>query len=347
MIQQSVSQLQVFMNILWCSRRKHESDMPAFNSEVNHTTECNSKGSEPGDVSTDDASDHSGAPVRGGGTDSDMESSDTTLDSPKPALFRPPPGLEPPPLQDWSVSASAQPSLQQCARSRVATAQTAHEIPHSTQPCDLKVLNKTLDRLNPAELTAVKALLDMKMHDAGIAEGSSHVITTGVTSRRYPLPAKRDLYSDRISQALQNNRTGATHAHRTFTPFGQANRTKEQKPLGGSLREQLLELSSVEDSRVLSLRKIGRLGFNASASLQAHLSKFGSVERVMVSSAQSTKTTNYGEQKRRMRPAALGFAVMSKTEEATAALNHGMAHIVAGVEISVLPFQSHGIDGTD
>jgi hypothetical protein len=114
--------------------------------------------------------------------------------------------------------------------------------------------------------------------------------------------------------------------------------------LGGALATSLRELASVDDARILSLRKINRLGLDSAKPLESYFGKFGKVERILVNHTQCKSSHPNG--KMRIRPAVLGFAVMSTIEEAQAVLDQGSAHVVAGIEIEVHNFQSHSVDGT-
>lgn len=152
---------------------------------------------------------------------------------------------------------------------------------------------------------------------------------------------------------------------RPFTPFGSRTRPEGQRqkkirdpddPFGAkfgsqsdgtdtnaadSLRKHLYDLAQVDSGRVLTVRKITRLGMDSPAPLKAYFSGFGTVERVMVSHA-NTKTP---EGHVRVRPATVAFVLMSKVEEAEA-IKACCEHIVQGVTVSVHDFQSHPADST-
>merc|ERR1719454_1288287 len=94
---------------------------------------------------------------------------------------------------------------------------------------------------------------------------------------------------------------------------------------GDSLKDFLRDLSLVDDARVLQLRKISHLGLNSSKLLENYLSAFGNVERIMVSHPQQRK-----KNETRVRPAKMGFAVMSNAADAQAALSQGVVHTPLG-----------------
>merc|ERR1719487_288001 len=103
-----------------------------------------------------------------------------------------------------------------------------------------------------------------------------------------------------------------------------------------SLRTQLRDLAEMDNACVLMVRKINRLGLNSAAPLKEYFSRFGAVARVMVAPTRSK--AQFGQAKARVRPAPLGFVVMSKSDDANAILAHGAEHIVDGQTIGVFPF---------
>lgn len=107
-----------------------------------------------------------------------------------------------------------------------------------------------------------------------------------------------------------------------------------------TLRTFLRDLTLMGPGRALMVRKINRLGFESAALLQDHFSKFGTVERTMVS---HTRARTRGRPKARERPATVGFVVMGSVEEAEAALSHGVDHIVEGEHVFVFRFESGSI----
>jgi len=156
-------------------------------------------------------------------------------------------------------------------------------------------------------------------------------------------------------------RTPLAQVQRPFTPF-QGNRTapweqarptrdapkalpkvaSESSASEESLSSYLRDLALMDNSRVLMLRRINRLGLNSQAPLEEYFSQFGKVSRVMVAPTRSK--AQFGQAKARVRPAPLGFLVMDTAEEAQAAISAGAEHIIQGECISVLPFESHGVE---
>lgn len=108
-----------------------------------------------------------------------------------------------------------------------------------------------------------------------------------------------------------------------------------------SLSSHLAKLATLDNGRVLMVRKINRLGMESAAALQSYFSKFGAVDRVLTSNCQIKTTAGKNA---RVRPATVGFVVMDAASSVQAALAHGADHLVQGVSISVSSFQSHRID---
>jgi len=112
-----------------------------------------------------------------------------------------------------------------------------------------------------------------------------------------------------------------------------------------TLRTNLRDLSDLEPSCVLMVRKINRLGLESPSSLEAYFSKFGTVEKVMVSHSRAKSI--FGRGAARVRPAGLGFLKMATAEEVKAVLAAGAEHEVEGVIISAHPFESRPLDCED
>mmetsp|Transcript_70539 Transcript_70539/g.181827 ORF Transcript_70539/g.181827 Transcript_70539/m.181827 type:complete len:255 (-) Transcript_70539:550-1314(-) len=100
---------------------------------------------------------------------------------------------------------------------------------------------------------------------------------------------------------------------------------------------QLKKLDKVETERILNVRKINRLGFDAADLLRDHFSRFGVVEDVLLSCSQEATAAD-GSQKR-SRQAGFCFVVMATVQEAEAALSAGSSHLVAGSEVTLVPFE--------
>jgi len=315
------------------------------------------KCSELSDASTtDDASDPTGT----------YQSEDSELTDCPTTYLRAPPGLAPPPGLDhkafagqshesanhsfkyWGGIISRQPKQTMHQRAEVpaakdapwrmghggrrptATNQPSLHPPHQKQAANdtFATLKEALDKLAPTDIAAVRSLLDSKARNAG----------AGIPSRNAGWAASKDP-------------VGSGPRQRPFTPSGANAKPTNRKPAmngvdtGESLQTFLSELALIDDSRVVSVRKINALGFGSAPMLQDYFSKFGTVDRVMVAPTVIKSKETFG--KSRTRPAGLGFVVMQTSEEVEAILKHGETHSLAGVDIKVCPFKSHSIDGTD
>jgi len=330
MIQQSVQQL---WKVLQCERRKQKPIVIRYTTDSKPINKSKQmlKGN-MSDVSTDYISDHSRTPSRGGSSDSDNETK-------KPNFRRvaAPPGLEAPTEQahPWSRNKTHQ---------AIMSATKSHQQKNPTG--NFNALKDVLDKMDPAEIATVKSLLDSKLRDTGVDTQPSHDANfwagLGATSKS-------------SCKALQGaaSQDNSWRARPAFAPYkgGAAFTERKRQDLsqnsGDTLRTFLRDLSLVDDRRVLTLRKISRLGLDSPKLLETYLSKFGKVERIMISHTLSKTPGPLGEQKTRLRPAALGFALMATVEDAQAALNYETAHVACGVAICVTPFQSHNVEGTD
>jgi len=366
--------MQMFAKLLQCDRRKQNLAPTVSNGDATSSMEKRKskrrgdvwKGSEPADVSTDDVSDHSETRAVDGSVDSD--SSDAAPDFPSArtgSSFRPcrtgpiapPPGLEPPQAQAPPQVCNRS-SLQEVGIDMTPEAEQEQKMrqPGPGNDSNLLALKEALDRLHPAEIATVRSLLDSKMCGAGMTQHpneQSYQVAARANAAQHPWRVQPSTDAGVDFQGFQKRDAGAVRVHRPFTPF-QGSRPPvgrirqpaarhsaflkhskpEQGPDGGTLKTFLNDLALVEDERVLCLRKINHLGLDSATLLETHFSKFGKVARIMV---------QHSKEKGRVRPATLGFAVMSNAEEAKAAFDQGKTHIVAGMEIAVLPFSSHPI----
>jgi len=351
----SSSIIQVLVQLLQCNRRVPSPT--ATTQKISHvkfqdepTKACNDGG--PGDLSSTDISDEcSQAP-----TDSSNEAMDVP-NSPKSGAM-PPPGLKPPPgleqrLREieeshesrrnkyWSRITSQQsqqmprraetcPSqraeIERGGRRPTARDQSSLHARRPKQPTPpandpFVALKEALDKLAPTEIATVRSLRDSKIAGAG---SNSLNAPPWTKSRRQdgsqrqfllPKPAKNQSVASEPNNVMEDT--------------------------GDSLQSFLRDLAFIDDTRVLSVRKINALGFDSSPLLQTYFSKFGTVDRVMV----APTVVKCGTQKYRARPPGLGFVVMSTSEEVQAVLNCGETHTVGSAEIRACPFQSHSADG--
>lgn len=329
------------LKLLQCSRRNNKANTTSHQIVANsmNKTEEMWKGHDTCDVSTDCISEHSS--VRHASSDSD----DSTMPDIKSSVA-PPPGLElPEPLHQKAHPWSHTRTTAALVESHVANkkhgeshwnAQAASTVPENVS--NFLALKEALDRLDSSEMATVRSLLDSKLQDS--TEQPRRVTTSfGAASHRFaPLEPTANR---RPFAPFQGHRTSTLHTMK---------RKKVQdieEASGDTLRTFLRDLALVDDGRVLALRKISKLGLNSSELLETYFTKFGKVERIMVSHT-LTKGSQSSSQKPRLRPAALGFALMSTVEEAQAALKHGETHTVTGMDIAVVSFKSHSVvDGTD
>jgi len=107
---------------------------------------------------------------------------------------------------------------------------------------------------------------------------------------------------------------------------------------GETLRIHLQSLLNTDPGRVLLVRKINRLGFSSPDVLREHYSWYGEVERVLVAHSR-VKSCITQQQAYRLRPAGLGFIVMSRVEDARMILNAGVEQMVHGVLVRVQKFE--------
>jgi len=97
-----------------------------------------------------------------------------------------------------------------------------------------------------------------------------------------------------------------------------------------TLQDIMQDLNSVEEDRVLIVRRIKQLGFSSGARIREHFERVGRVEHVLMS---------HSHVQQRVRPASLGFVVMACREDAEAVLAAGGEQEVLGHAILVCPFK--------
>jgi hypothetical protein len=93
----------------------------------------------------------------------------------------------------------------------------------------------------------------------------------------------------------------------------------------GTLCDQLNSLETFDSSCIVVVRRINRFGFDSPRVLEAFLSKYGEVLRVLVPHSH-VKSRNGG---RRLRPSALGFVVMGSAANVDAILAAGAEQSIA------------------
>lgn len=105
-----------------------------------------------------------------------------------------------------------------------------------------------------------------------------------------------------------------------------------------SLRTNLRDLEHMDSDRILIVRRINRLGLESSALLDEYFSQYGPVEKVLVS--HSRAKAYFGYSSARVRPAGLGFVVMSCAEDAAKILQGGVEQVVNGAAITVHAYET-------
>jgi len=167
-----------------------------------------------------------------------------------------------------------------------------------------------------------------------VSAPASHVgipLVPGCTNDGYPIQQHHAIETSTFKAAhktaRQNKPKVATHS---------ATGVKEE-----TLRTHLQELEHIDCNRVILVRKINKLGFAASATLEQHYSRFGNVERVLV--AHSKVRVQDPRHPPRKRPAGLGFLVMSTVEEAQAILDLGEDQYVMSSKVHVRQFENRHV----
>jgi hypothetical protein len=114
------------------------------------------------------------------------------------------------------------------------------------------------------------------------------------------------------------------------------------EPNGGSLRSDLEQLRKYDPKSVLIVRKIKKLGFESPALLKDYFQQYGVVAEILVAHSHVKPTAK--RPNGRVRPAALGFVVMSSATSAQEALEAGVMHVIRGTNIQLTGFESFNID---
>jgi len=205
------------------------------------------------------------------------------------------------------------------------------------------VLQEALTKLSPEQASMVRTFLDQKAAADEVQQGGQQG-GFALSARTHPA-----------------GHSGKFTVERPFTPFGCASRdqvihldamhgtkipsryTMPQRSGGSdkSLKDHLKVLSELDTcARVLMVRRINRLGLDSPTLLEDYFKKFGHIERVLVAHTRS-KVKGSHSTTTRVRPAPLGFVIMSTPEEANAALAQGTEHAVQpGLEIGAYTFES-------
>lgn len=278
-------------------------------------------------------------------------------------------------LEDWEASLQTsdcgQSDLTFLQKDRgLAALQRGH-----LQNWDLAALEEAMGKLSPHEAQALRTVLESKAEPHRVAnqerklpkgmwshaaQDGAHVVADHLASAHAavssPLGAPK-WAGCRSSDTHGLQKSGVRMRPSGNTRFGTHSRAKTadcakdaapEDPPGESLRSFLCDLSSLENARVILVRKIKYLGMDPTKALETYFSRFGCVERVMVTPTRTSKSS--GDMRpgnKRVRASNVGFVLMGDIEAVEAALKHGEEHAVDGGCINVYKFESHSIDGTD
>jgi len=281
------------------------------------------------------------------GSDMETLSQDKRMPSNK-APMRPPPGLSAPPGLGAPPGLDV-PGTRLNSQARAFFPSVATPVPHeaaqnNVEGNPLLALQEALNKLTPQEAQVVRSLLESKEKEQTPCYNQPIAWAHAST----PTPWSNPMCSRPTSRPFapwspQAFRPMTAKSQPQRAPGGLAARgpsAKQHDDTADTLRSNLYDLSLLDSSKILMVRKINRIGMDSAGVLEAYFSKFGTIERVMVSHSRSK--SNMGQM--RLRPATVGFLVMSKAEDVRAVLAFGEEHCVQGVAVSALPFQSHAVD---
>jgi len=185
---------------------------------------------------------------------------------------------------------------------------------------------------------------------AAAAEGGTSPSAAATVARSRGTEGKEQAIRPRNPGPRRAPATPTAAADRSVT--AEAQRRTEVQP-GGSQCESLgmgiilRKLAALDPARVVVIRKINRLGFNATKAIREHYLHHGRVDHVFVvrSSTKHTRDSRCPEEAamstRRIRPSGLGFIVMGSSPEAAAIVGAGSEQVVAGVRVSIVPYTPH------
>jgi len=239
----------------------------------------------------------------------------------------PPPGLAAPAVQ--SQEPTSTPSFKYWERVISQQPQPRRQPPIAPAKDSFAALKEALNKLAPTEIATVRSMLDSKMHDSGT--GCDQPLRSGNPIR---------------SASWRSNQASPQASRAMPASNSRCAKPNDMDSGGGdSLRTFLHELTHIDNSRVLSVRKISKLGYDSGPLLHTYFSEFGAVERVMVAptTMRQRNRSEANSQRSRTRPACLGFVVMETAADVEAVLKFGEVHTVEGVEIGAFPFQGHDI----
>jgi hypothetical protein len=112
-------------------------------------------------------------------------------------------------------------------------------------------------------------------------------------------------------------------------------------PGGDTMKAQLQALREEDHDAIFIARHINKIGFSSAEVLRTHFGRYGQVKDVLVahSRVKVLRHTGSGHASlSRLRPAGLGFIVMSSAADAKTILADGPEHVVNGVTVQVQAF---------
>eukprot|EP00425_Heterocapsa_triquetra_P003159 CAMPEP_0195058908 /NCGR_PEP_ID=MMETSP0448-20130528/6544_1 /TAXON_ID=66468 /ORGANISM="Heterocapsa triquestra, Strain CCMP 448" /LENGTH=306 /DNA_ID=CAMNT_0040089093 /DNA_START=37 /DNA_END=957 /DNA_ORIENTATION=- len=124
---------------------------------------------------------------------------------------------------------------------------------------------------------------------------------------------------------------------------GKKKRSRRGKYTDYLVATQLKKLDDVDTNRVVTVRRIHRLGFTAKELVHEHFSRFGPLEDVLLSNADEEKTAEEVAQCR-LRPFGYCFILFARAEDAQAALAAGSTQKIGLHDVFVATFVRHRTD---
>jgi len=335
--------MQALFNASACSRRNHsltnkascqEPDrfsVTGSDSESRHSTE-------PGDLSNIDISDHSGrsSPRRS------LDGSDSETFKP----FSPPPGLVMP-----SAWEQHQPAWEQHQPASWQEFQADGQWEHNQPPPGFEQYSaprtKLGTRLNsqaPVFVPCFGAAFPLVVDTPPFSPASTIVslgdfLGPAGPEMGYPPPPPGTFCYSQPPIAVPGHTPLAEKPGCKTKGNGKSGSKTSKKPtVDETLRTNLRDLTLLDPTRVLVVRRIHTLGLDSRTVLEAHFSQFGTVESVLAGHSKGKSIFRNGAA--RVRPARLGFVLMTSAEAVEAALASGAEHEVKGAMICASRFEA-------
>jgi hypothetical protein len=135
------------------------------------------------------------------------------------------------------------------------------------------------------------------------------------------------IYQSAVEMAAKERSRSASEGSTTSSPRGEVKLWEMQAPTNTyNLAGLLAILDDHDESCIITVRKIHRLGFKSARYLRKHFQQFGTVDKILI--LPSRPKTSDSELK--PRPASMGFIVMQSAAAATAALKEKDTHLIQG-----------------